>query len=201
MHNTRQLNVDLSQIDQIVISHNHWDHTGGLDQVRRSNHRPEVYVPRSFPYSMIRNVERTRGDIIAVDEPQEICSHVYSTGEMGTRIKEQSLILNTAEGLVIVTGCSHQGISNIVRRAKGLFDKEILLVLGGFHLMQHTDDQIMQIIRTFKECGVQKCGATHCTGDHQIELFRQAYGEDYVPIGTGRRITVSENGLEITAMN
>jgi 7,8-dihydropterin-6-yl-methyl-4-(beta-D-ribofuranosyl)aminobenzene 5'-phosphate synthase len=115
---------------------------------------------------------------------------------MGDQIKEQSLILNMSQGLVIVTGCSHQGIVNILKKAKEMFDREILLVFGGFHLMQHSDDQINDIIQSFREIGVQKCGATHCTGDRQITLFQEAYDDDYVPIGTGRIIRISEGGIQ-----
>jgi len=128
--------------------------------------------------------------MIAVSKPIEICQGVYSTGEMGQEIKEQSLILDTPKGLIIVTGCSHQGIVNILEKAKKILDKDIYMVFGGFHLMRHSDEQVEEIISVFKKLGVQKCGATHCTGDRQIELFKKAYGDNYVPIGTGNILTI-----------
>ena len=117
---------------------------------------------------------------------EAICRNVYTTGEMGAAIIEQSLLLNTENGTVVVTGCSHQGIVAVLEKAKDILDQKIHFVFGGFHLMQHSDAQVAEIIRGFRDAGVERCGATHCTGDRQIGLFKDAYGEDYVSIGTGR---------------
>ncbi len=191
-HNIDQLNVDLNKVKQIVISHIHYDHTGGLAAVLDKNHDVQVYLPISFPYEFIRRVENKRAKVKSVDEPVKICRHVYSTGEMGDRIKEQSLIINTNKGLIIVTGCSHQGIVNILKRAKDLFDKEIYLVFGGFHLGAKSEKELKEIIKSFKEIGVMKCGATHCTGERAIELFKEAFGEDYIPMGTGKVLEIKD---------
>jgi len=191
MHNIGQLEVDLKKVDLIVISHEHHDHTGGLNKVLEKNHEVSVYLPVSFPYEFVRNVETSKARVISVDEPVEICQDVYSTGEMGDQIKEQSLILNTDIGLIIVTGCSHQGIVAILKRAKELFDRPIHLVFGGFHLGAKSKAELEEIIRNFKEIGVEKCGATHCTGDEAIGMFKKAFGENYVPMGTGRVFEVN----------
>ncbi len=191
-HNIDQLKVDLDKVEQVVISHIHYDHTGGLAAVLDKNHDVRVYLPLSFPYEFIRRVENKRAQVISVHEPVKICRHVYSTGEMGDRIKEQSLIINTNKGLIIVTGCSHQGIVNILKRAKDLFDREIYLVFGGFHLGAKSDEELKEIIKSFKEIGVLKCGATHCTGDRAIELFKEAYGEKYIPMGTGKVLEIED---------
>lgn len=192
MHNIEHLGVDLKDVDQIVISHEHYDHTGGLNAVLEKNREVSVYLPVSFPYEFVRNVETKKAEVISVDEPIEICQNVYSTGEMGDQIKEQSLILNTDRGLIIVTGCSHQGIVAILKRAKELFERPIHLVFGGFHLGAKSDAELEEIIRNFKEIGVEKCGATHCTGDKAIEMFKQAFGEDYVPMGTGNIFEINK---------
>jgi 7,8-dihydropterin-6-yl-methyl-4-(beta-D-ribofuranosyl)aminobenzene 5'-phosphate synthase len=135
-------------------------------------------------------VEHKKAKVVSVDKPVEICTDVYSTGEMGIQIKEQSLILNTKKGLIIVTGCSHQGIVEILEQAKKLFDRPIYLVFGGFHLGGMPDAKVEKIIQSFMEHGVEKCGATHCTGDRPIELFKNAFGENYVPMGTGRILEI-----------
>ncbi|MFH1943688.1 MAG: MBL fold metallo-hydrolase [bacterium] len=192
LHNLKLLKVDLEKVDQIVISHNHGDHTGGLSSVLDRNSKVSVYYPYSFPETFVQNVKGKGAVSVPVDKSVEICKHVYSTGEMGDQIKEQSLIVDTPKGLVIVTGCSHQGIVDVLKRAKEISDKDIYLVFGGFHLMQHSEAQVKEIIEAFRSLGVKKCGATHCTGDAAIDLFRKAFWEDYVRMGTGKVITISE---------
>jgi 7,8-dihydropterin-6-yl-methyl-4-(beta-D-ribofuranosyl)aminobenzene 5'-phosphate synthase len=190
LHNVDHLGVDLKKVAQIVISHDHHDHIGGLSKVLDRNHNVSVYLPVSFAYEIVRNVETKKAKVVSIDEPVQICRDVYSTGEMGVGIKEQSLIINTKKGLIIVTGCSHQGIVNILERAKKLFDRPIHLVFGGFHLGGMPDEKVEEIIKNFKEHGVEKCGATHCTGDRPIELFKKAFGDNYVPMGTGKILVI-----------
>jgi len=188
--NITKLNVDVSKIQQVVLSHNHSDHTGGLLWFLDHNSDVDLYLPDSFPYDFIRKTERYNINIHTNLDPVEICDNVYLTGELGDRIKEQSLIINKKEGLIIVTGCSHPGIVNILKRAKELFDKKILLVFGGFHLMNHSEKQLENVITEFKSIGVEKCGATHCTGEKAISAFKAAFGDNYVEMGTGREIIV-----------
>jgi 7,8-dihydropterin-6-yl-methyl-4-(beta-D-ribofuranosyl)aminobenzene 5'-phosphate synthase len=190
MHNAKQLKVDLKKVEQVVISHHHGDHTGGLFTMLDRKPGISVYLPHSFPDDFVGKVENAKAKAVRVKEPVEICKNVFLTGEMGDQIKEQSLILNTAKGLVIVTGCSHQGIVNIVKRAKKMLNKNVYLVFGGFHLVRHSQEEVKNIIRGFKELGVVKCGATHCTGDKPIQMFKEAYGDNYVKIGTGRFLEV-----------
>ena len=190
MHNVAVLNVDLKKVEQIVISHNHDDHTGGLPAVLERNSKVTVFFPISFPAEFGRRVKSLKVQVQTVDKPVEICKNVYLTGEMGNEIVEQSLVIDSPKGLVIVTGCSHQGIVNILRRAKEILDKPIYLVFGGFHLGDKSDAEMREIIAAFKELKVEKCGATHCTGDVPIAMFKKAFGENYVPMGTGRIIEV-----------
>jgi len=190
-YNIEKLNADLSKVEQIVISHNHGDHTGGLQSVLEKNSEVSVFLPVSFANEYVSSVEGAGAKVIAVDQPREICRDVYLTGQMGDQIKEQSLIIDTPKGLVVVTGCSHQGIVNILNKAKEILNKDIYLVFGGFHLMRHSDKQVKEIIQQFKNLGVKQCGATHCTGDKAIAMFKEAYGENYVPMGVGKVIKIS----------
>jgi 7,8-dihydropterin-6-yl-methyl-4-(beta-D-ribofuranosyl)aminobenzene 5'-phosphate synthase len=192
MHNVNFLNVDLSKVQQIVISHNHGDHTGGLPAVLERNHDVTVYIPISFPSEFVLRVEKSKAKVQTVDKPLEICRNVYLTGEMGDAIKEQSLIIDTPKGLIIVTGCSHPGIVNILKTAKKILDRPIYLVFGGFHLLDKSDAELQKVLESFKELKVEKCGATHCTGDKAIAMFKQAFGENYLPLGTGKILEISD---------
>lgn len=71
-----------------------------------------------------------------------------------------------------------------------VLDKKIYLVMGGFHLMQHSKEQVKEIADEFRILGVEKCGATHCTGDQAIRIFKDEFEEDYIPMGVGRIINI-----------
>jgi 7,8-dihydropterin-6-yl-methyl-4-(beta-D-ribofuranosyl)aminobenzene 5'-phosphate synthase len=188
--NIEALGVDLTKVDLVVLSHAHEDHTGGLPAVLARNSRVEVLFPVSFGADFAARVAKAGAAARTVDKPVEICRNVFLTGEMGDRIKEMSLVLDTPGGLVVVTGCSHPGIVDILKRAKEIRNKPIRLVFGGFHLGNTPDAEVQTIIAAFKELGVERCGATHCTGDRPIALFQAAFGDRYQPVGTGRVIEV-----------
>jgi 7,8-dihydropterin-6-yl-methyl-4-(beta-D-ribofuranosyl)aminobenzene 5'-phosphate synthase len=191
LENIDSLGIDVSELDSIVISHNHGDHTGGLNSVLSQKTHIPVYFGHSFPSGFSENISNKGATPVRVKEPVEICEHVFSTGELRGRANEQSLIVDTEKGLVIVTGCSHPGIVSILKRSQEILNKKIFLVLGGFHLLDHSDAQVKEIIQEFKALGVEKCGATHCTGDRAIALFKEAYGENYVPMGVGQVVRLS----------
>ena len=187
-HNARQMNVDLKKVQKIVLSHIHGDHTGGLSYILDVNPNVTVYIPQSFPGDFSQNIEKKNAKVVRVEKSLNICDSVYSTGELGTQIKEQALIIETDKGISIVTGCAHPGILEIIQKAKELLPGDICLVCGGFHLNRFSEEQNREIVNEFKSLGVQKCGATHCTGDKAISLFREAYGDQFVEMGTGRII-------------
>jgi 7,8-dihydropterin-6-yl-methyl-4-(beta-D-ribofuranosyl)aminobenzene 5'-phosphate synthase len=190
MHNVEALKVDLKKVDLVVLSHEHGDHTGGLPAVLKANPRVTVLFPVSFPPDFGQRARELGAETQTVDKPVEICRHAQLTGEMGEQIKEQSLILDTPRGLVIVTGCSHQGIVNILERAKEVLDRPIHLVFGGLHLGNTPDAEVRKIIASFKDLKVERCGATHCTGDRAIALFKAAFGDRFISMGTGKVIEV-----------
>jgi 7,8-dihydropterin-6-yl-methyl-4-(beta-D-ribofuranosyl)aminobenzene 5'-phosphate synthase len=186
LHNVETCGVDLKKVELIVISHNHGDHTGGLPAVLAKNPRVTVFYPVSFPAEFGTQVRAAGAETRAVDKPVEICRDVFLTGELGDAIKEQSLILRAPGGSVVVTGCSHPGIVGILKRAREVVPGPIDLVFGGFHLNAATPAEMDTILAGFRSLEIRRCGATHCTGDAQIAMFKKAYGENYLPLGTGR---------------
>ena len=109
----------------------------------------------------------------------------------GDKIKEQSLILTTTKGLVVITGCAHPGVVNIVQKAKEVrVDKLVYLVMGGFHMTGAATPQIESVIEGFRELGVKKVAPCHCSGDETRKMFRQEYVEDYINSGSGKIITL-----------
>ena len=116
----------------------------------------------------------------------QICEGVHIASLSFGDDVEQFLVLDTTEGLVVVTGCAHPGIVEIVKKARLIFFKDVYLVLGGFHLLDLSDSKIQEKIQQLKDLGVRRVGASHCTGDKAIELFKQEFGDNFVKIGVGR---------------
>ena len=172
LHNMKQLGIDPKTIESVVISHNHWDHTGGLSGFLEANgNKAKVYNPTTF------------------SKPTKIYDNIFSTGALGISIKEQSLLVNTNKGLVVITGCAHPGIVKIVKKSKEI-KKEIYLVTGGFHLGDASDADLKQIIDAFRELDVKKVGPCHCSGDRCRELFEEEYEDDFVEVGVGKIIKI-----------
>jgi 7,8-dihydropterin-6-yl-methyl-4-(beta-D-ribofuranosyl)aminobenzene 5'-phosphate synthase len=190
LSNMAALGLDPHAVDVVVLSHIHGDHTGGLGSLLAMGVQPTVYVPRSFPADFKSRVQ-ARTDLVEVGQAGVITDDVYTTGEMGSGIVEQALVLSTARGLVVVTGCAHPGVSEMVHRAKEVSGDGVYLVLGGFHLGGASEVRIKEIIADFRELGVQKVAPCHCTGDKAMGLFRQAYGEDFIQNGVGQVMDIT----------
>lgn len=185
LDNMGKLNIRVEDISIVVLSHIHGDHVGGLFGILELNSKVKVYLPASFPVSFKRKVEGYGCEVVEVRGALKICEGVATTGELGTTIKEQSLLVATRRGLIIVTGCAHPGVVNIVRRAKELTGMEPYLILGGFHLIGVPEDKILSIIEQLKELGVVKVAPCHCSGDLARTLFKREFREDYIKVGVG----------------
>ncbi|MCK4428210.1 MAG: MBL fold metallo-hydrolase, partial [candidate division Zixibacteria bacterium] len=96
----------------------------------------------------------------------------------------------TEKGLVVITGCAHPGIVEILREAKKITNEDIYLVLGGFHLGGVGDSKLRDIIKSFRELGVKKAAPCHCSGDRTRELFKEEYGDDFIANGVGKIIEI-----------
>ena len=187
--NMKKLGIDPGTIDLAVLSHDHDDHTGGLGALLGLNPDIDVYLPRSFPRA-IKDLVVSRGArLTEVGEPVKIREGVYSTGEMGTGIIEQSLALTTDKGIILITGCAHPGILPIIEKVKKPHAGEILLAMGGFHLRAERVERLREIVSSLMDLGVQYLGPCHCSGDQIRGLLREEYGRHYHEIGVGTSIS------------
>jgi 7,8-dihydropterin-6-yl-methyl-4-(beta-D-ribofuranosyl)aminobenzene 5'-phosphate synthase len=190
LSNMEKLKVSPQEVGLVVLSHVHRDHTGGLKSFLKKNRHITVYLPRSFPNKFKDDIKTKGAKVVSVDEPVEICKGVYSSGEMDNRIREQCLILKTREGLVIITGCAHPGIVPMVKHAQEWLKDEIYVVIGGFHLREHSEREVKEIIAELRQIGVKKIAPSHCTGEAAIRLFKEAWGQDFLDSGCGAVITI-----------
>jgi len=190
--NMEKLEIEPNSIDTVVLSHIHGDHTGGLNSFLEKNPEVTVYLPKSFPEKFKDNVRGYGAKIVEAEQHCKICESVYSTGQLGRLIKEQSLIVWTDKGLIVITGCAHPGIVKIVNTAKDLLKDDILLVMGGFHLEWATAGKIEKIISAFEKLGVRYVGPCHCSSDKAQGMFEKHFGENYIGVGAGRVIRPSD---------
>jgi len=188
--NMEELKMDLKEIDIVFLSHIHGDHTGGLTGVLEKNPDVTIYIPKSFPSNLKNDIKSYGASFVEVDKPTKIFHGVYTTGELGTWIKEQSLIIKTEKSLVVITGCAHPGIVEIVKKAKELTKEDVYLVIGGFHLAGTSDQEIRNIVESFRDLEVKKVAPCHCTGDGAIRAFEEEYGENFIKVGVGKKILI-----------
>lgn len=191
LSNLKEMDIDPKSISKIVISHIHNDHVGGLEGFLEKNSKVTVFIPASFPDSF-RNMITVKGTkFINVSEPRKISDFIYSTGELYGHPEEQSLIVESRQGLIVITGCAHPGIVNIVEKAKKMFpEEEVFLVLGGIHLSKASDLKLKSIISDFRKLEVEKVAPSHCSGDRCRELFKEEYQKDFIEFGVGKIIKI-----------
>lgn len=185
LFNMKKLGIDPKSINKVIISHIHEDHLGGLEGFLKENNQVLVYIPSSFPDSVRKMIKSYGANFVDISRAQEISEFVYSTGELYGPPKEQSLVVNSKKGLIVITGCAHPGIVDVVEKAKEIFpQKNIYLVLGGFH---HPPRKIVYELKKLK---VEKVAPSHCSGDLIIEAFKKEYEENFIKNGVGRIIKI-----------
>lgn len=192
LYNMGELGINLEEIDTVVLSHIHGDHVGGLSSFLQHNSEVTVYLPASFPQQLKDEIRLSGAKLSEVDEARELFEGTFTTGELDGGIKEQSLVLRTTRGLVVITGCAHPGPTKIVRKAKEIGKDKVHLVLGGFHLGGASVTQITSIIEDFEELGVEKVAPCHCSGDQARSLFKEHFGLNYIESGVGTKIRLPE---------
>lgn len=167
LSNMSKLGIDPNSIDEVFISHAYHDHVGELSNFLAENSNVKLYIPPSF------SAPQVKGEVVSIQEPQQIHRSIYSTGELGSI--EQSLAVKTEKGIVIITGCSHPPMKLILETASQ-FGKPYGII-GGLHGTQPDSLEGLELI----------C-ATHCT-QHKEEI-KSRFPEEYIEGGTGKVIEI-----------
>ena len=188
LFNMAKMGINPKDIDVVVLSHLHRDHTGGLETLLEKNPKIEVWAPDFFPEDFKNTVKRSGATLRSTHQFQEIRKNVYTTGIIPGWIKEQSLLLDSIQGIIVITGCAHPRIVKILSKTKELIDKDIYMAMGGFHLAGFAPNEIKDILASFKDMGVKKVAPCHCTGSEAIKSFKETYAQSFIDIGVGREI-------------
>ena len=166
MENMRKMSIEPSSVNIVFISHHHFDHTGGLSSFLAKNNKVTVYVPAS-----LRGV-RNAANVIHVDKAVKLGENLYSTGEL--KGIEQSLLIKTDKGVVVITGCSHPGLETILDNAAGY--GKIHSVIGGFHGFSN-----FKILSN-----VDYLCPMHCT--KEIDQIKKLFPKKCIQGGVGKNI-------------
>ena len=203
--NAKELGIDISTIDSLVLSHGHYDHTGGVATFLENNNHAKIYAKRetfSPKYRGRRYIGADPGLMIPperlvytdaffdLSERLFIASGPYLPGsetscdsegfytkEHGSIITdqfrdEQYLVYVGEDGLVIITGCSHLGIINIIRQATERFKMPVAAIIGGFHTSQMATEDVDKIVDFLSKISPLKIGVSHCTGQDAYCRFK-----------------------------
>jgi 7,8-dihydropterin-6-yl-methyl-4-(beta-D-ribofuranosyl)aminobenzene 5'-phosphate synthase len=169
LDNMKKLSLDPDAIDIVFISHNHFDHIGGLAQFLNINSNACIFIPQS-----LKGLKRGERVYSVGNKPFTINEDVFSTGELNDI--EQSLIIKTHKGLVVITGCSHSTVKLILQSA-ARFGK-VCALIGGLHGFNE-----FELISD-----VSLVCPTHCTA--YIKEINRMIGNKFIEGGVGREIII-----------
>lgn len=170
LDNMRKLGIDPSDIERVVLSHAHGDHTGGLFELLEENQDLSIYAPEQLSRALNSRIP-AKTKLVEIREPTQITKDVFTTGGLGTFIKEQSLVYLDRRGAFVITGCSHPGLGTILNAASK-FGK-VYGVIGGFH--GFNDFHILKSVKLISPC--------HCT--QYKRGIASAFPKQYVKCGVG----------------
>jgi len=204
--NAKNLNIDLDKTDFIVLSHHHWDHTGGLrfhdfSEKKQLIAHPEVIekLPKNQSKKLIKDFK-----IIRSKEPLEFSKDIFYLGEIPREnnfeagnykedrmLDDSAIVIRTKKGAVVITGCSHSGICNICEYAKKVSGQDLYAVIGGFHLFEEDRNAVNNTIAYFKSENVKYILPMHCVDFPTMVKFNINFGSK--KYSTGDTISMNTN--------
>jgi 7,8-dihydropterin-6-yl-methyl-4-(beta-D-ribofuranosyl)aminobenzene 5'-phosphate synthase len=218
------LGIDISKVDDLVISHGHYDHTGGLHEFIKINKKAAIHIKEESFFEKYRS---NKNDFIGIPFDRKIFGNRLNITEETIQITEdvfiipkiniyndndlhydkmlikrntgffpddfadeQFLVLKNKGKISIISGCSHNGITNIVETAKNIFNQPIDTVIGGFHLMKESDESIKFITAYFENLNPRLIAVSHCTGVEKYSYLKRIFGNKVVYNYTGNILEI-----------
>lgn len=232
IHNAKVLGIDLTKIDTVILSHGHYDHSGGILSFVKMNPNAKIYMQKNAAgqyYHKDETVEKyigidqeikhlpqvvwVDGDL-KIDNELELFSNVtgrrlWPQGNMELKelvdgaflqdefSHEQYLVVTDGDKKLLVSGCAHNGVLNILEKYRGLYGENPYAMISGFHMRKktdYTDEDIAVMEETARElCDTDTVFYTgHCTGEYPFEVMKKILGEQLVYVRSGEEISCGQ---------
>lgn len=226
--NADAMGIDLSEADAVILSHGHYDHTGGLwALLSRLKKKTKFYIGEDFFVPKFKLVEdgsfkfngnpfeeglltqNQRAEVIEIREDvtqitedlylfknfrrrtvyETVNPKFYKKTEAGYEqdlfADEIALGIRKNDGLVLVAGCSHVGIINMLEHVKETTNLRVHTILGGTHLVEADEKRLKQTVKALRQNEVKTVAVSHCTGDAGMELLQREFLDNYIRNNTG----------------
>jgi len=192
--NAHVMGARLDRIKHVVISHDHWDHTGGLWEILRLNPQAAVYVCVNADPEFRARVAAASPRLVDVKDRCRITGAIYSSGECrvsykGKVVAEQSLVVERDQAVSILCGCCHPGLVNIIEKVRHTTSKSVDCVIGGMHMME-IDKRFIAYIAAEAIKNVKRIGPAHCSGQEAARIFQEVYGKNFIEVKAGMEIEI-----------
>jgi len=231
VRNAKTLGINLAEVNAIVLSHGHYDHTGGLPAVLDIAPKATIYLhpaaiePKfsrktsgvksiGMPESVKESIHKC--EVTWTDKPTQIFQGVIVTGQIprvnkfedvggaffldkscqksDILLDDQTLVIESPKGLVVILGCAHAGVVNTLHRVAYLSKmKQFYAVIGGMHLLNASKERIEQTITVFREYNIQKIGVAHCTGASATRRFSNTFQDRCFFCSAGTQINLEKS--------
>ncbi len=231
--NSKIMSIDLSQIRKIVLSHGHYDHTGGLETFAGQEQdlhiyaHPDVFSPKfrgkeecekeekfiGLKHSLASLEKHLHAKIHLLKKFTQIANGIYFSGEIprltdfeqtdkrllvkqgagfvpDPLTDDAALLIETGSGPVILTGCAHSGIVNIMHHfSKKTGHKAFHAVIGGTHLgFLNSDDQLEKTMDAFDQYQLELIAVSHCTGNEAAAACYNRFKERFAFANAGWQV-------------
>lgn len=228
--NADKLNINLKDVKDMVLSHSHFDHTGGVktftekcnacytlhvsktffeekhriteviheflgnnfDEKYLLNHGVKIHYLENDEYKISKNITLHTNfkSVNNFETPTRYYFRkIYDNYILDNMEDEIAAAVETKKGLLIICGCSHIGIANIVENIRQRTGKKIYGIAGGLHLTKASSERMEAVLNYFKENEIEFFAVSHCTGDKFIEKLK-TITNNLIYNSTGNKITI-----------
>ena len=223
--NAKAIGADLTNLDCVVISHRHGDHTSGLNHLLQVNPKVKIYVPAetfgvfgsTLPKGFYKTVDALpdsmryfRGanpesfssgspwpaaNFVPIENRIEIAPGIFLIPTVskvpGTlELRELALAIDSPRGLILVVGCSHPGIEEILTAASAE-NPHIFMLVGGLHLVKTPDADVERLANALHDkWKLDRIAPGHCTGEPAFAKLKHVFGSSYLHAGLGSHLEI-----------